>query len=353
MNYDLGIRTIEAYNTIQPTDVFDKKMATAFRRMIKKQSAKAAKDLRIKLKEIDGQSFSKLDPYEKAIFIRFWDEINNKERGHRVISPEGDLLDFQMTNKGVKSGTAWNGFRDIAKAVSIIENGARENIDLQLGFMHKVRSFYNNILSPMSDMGDVTIDTHAVAAGQLRPLSGEHQEVKDNFKGGGNSAITGAVGSYGFNGDAYREAAAEAGVLPREMQSITWEAVRGLFTPSFKSDSKNQEKITNIWKKFDNGDINIDQARQEILDAAGGINRAAWEGQRPDSTGNAEESNNTQSGVLSSPSVPRTEDGRRAGSKPTEKEARSMQSMNKAADLSEDPTRASLLSGLGQLSQSK
>ena len=37
MNYDLGIRTIDAYGKIQPTDIFDKKMASAFRRMIKKQ----------------------------------------------------------------------------------------------------------------------------------------------------------------------------------------------------------------------------------------------------------------------------------------------------------------------------
>ena len=147
--------------------------------------------------------------------------------------------------------------------------------------MHKVRSFYNNILSPMSDQGDVTIDTHAVAAAHLRPFSGEHIEVKENFKQGGKASVTGAVGAYGLYADAYRQAAAEVGILPREMQSITWEAVRGLFTPGFKGQEKNQEIIANIWKKYDAGDITIDQARQEIFDEAGGINRAAWEGPGP------------------------------------------------------------------------
>ena len=37
MNYDLGIRTIDALGKIQPDDVFNKDMAKAYRRMIKAQ----------------------------------------------------------------------------------------------------------------------------------------------------------------------------------------------------------------------------------------------------------------------------------------------------------------------------
>ena len=141
--------------------------------MIKKQNPLPQKILKLDLKKIKDMQFQDMNSHQKAIFIRFWDEINNPERGHRVITPEGELIDFQMTVKGEKSGTAWNGFGDIKKAINIIENGSRENIDEQLGMMHKVRSFYNNILSPMSDQGDVTIDTHAAAAGHLRPFSGK------------------------------------------------------------------------------------------------------------------------------------------------------------------------------------
>ena len=274
-----------------------------------------------------------MDAHEKAIFIRFWDEVNNPESGHRVITPEGELIDFQRTVKGEKSGTAWNGFGDIRKAINIIENGSRENIDTQLGMMHKVRSFYNNILSPMSDQGDVTIDTHAVAAGHLRPFSGNHQEVMENFKAGGKSSITGAVGAYGLYAEAYRQAAAEAGVLPREMQSITWEAVRGLFTPAYKGQKKNQETIANIWKRYDAGDITIDQARQEIFDAAGGINRAAWEGQRPNNSEAAQAGRTADTRDLSGDSLSRAGDGRRAGSEPSRPLLRTAEGINEDQDV--------------------
>ena len=154
-----------------------------------------------------------------------------------------------------------------------------------LGDRHKVRSFYNNILNPMSDRGDVTIDTHAVAAGLLQPLGGSAPEVSHNLgTAGDTSSITGVMGSYGILADAYREAAAEVGILPREMQSITWEAVRGLFA-NFKNP-KNVKRVKDIWKKYDKGAISLDEARGEINAIAGGINRAAWErGPGPDGTG--------------------------------------------------------------------
>ena len=100
------------------------------------------------------------------------------------------------------------------------------------------------------------------------------------------------------------------------MQSITWEAVRGLFTPGYKGQEKNQEIIANIWKKYDAGDITIDQARQEIFDEAGGINRAAWEGPGPSNTVTQGDRSIADPGNLSGPSLPRTGDGRGVGGEP-------------------------------------
>ena len=319
MNYDLGVRTIDVFINAQD-QVFSPEMAKAMRQMIKAQkSAEQRKTLRKRLNAVNGKKLSALtDGIEQAIFVRFYDQANNPERGHRVISPEGDLLDFQRKKDGTKSGTAWNGFRDIAKAISIIQNGSRENISEQLGDMHKVRSFYNNILNPMSDRGDVTIDTHAVAAGMMKPLSGKALEVGHNFNTAGKSAITGAKGTYGLYAEAYRQAAAEVGVLPREMQSITWEAVRGLFSPQFKGQQPNVDAIENIWKRYDEGTISIEQAREEIFDVAGNIDSAAWEtgSERSDSTISTEIRRSGDAGELPGAGVSRRGDDTGAPGQP-------------------------------------
>ena len=127
----------------------------------------------------------------------------------------------------------------------------------------------------------------------MRPLSGQATEVHHNFgsspakaKQGAdwlgatkNSAKTGVQGNYGLYAEAYRRAAAERGVLPREMQSITWEAVRGLFTDKFKGQAKNVEDVNNIWYKYRKGEVTLDEARNAVEQRAGGINPPTW--QRP------------------------------------------------------------------------
>ena len=310
MNYDLGVRTVEIVMNQQDT-VFDADMRQAFVDMIEnkdaKRSAKSKKELYEALKKVEGKRLGDINPNYKGHFVRFYDAVYNPEKGHRVVTPEGTLIDFVMTQKGEKSGTAWNAFRDINKAVNIIENSSRENINEQLGEKHKVRSFYNNILDPYSPQGDVTIDTHAVAAALLRPLSGKSIEVLENFKDAGTSKNLGVFGSYGVYAEAYRRLAEELGIQPRELQSITWEAVRGLFSPSFKGQDENVDAINSIWQRYSDGDISIDQARSEIDEKAGGIDRAQWEdtgtqsgnAKRPNNANDVGAGNQTQSGILS------------------------------------------------------
>jgi hypothetical protein len=129
----------------------------------------------------------------------------------------------------------------------------------------------------------VTIDTHAVAAQALRPLAGAHTEVAQNFKNSvpagavaaKGSDLTGIHGTYGINADAYRQAAEQAGILPRQMQSITWEGVRGLFPDTFKT-AKNNAIIDDIWREVSAGRLSADDARRMIYDRAGGINTPDW-----------------------------------------------------------------------------
>lgn len=234
------------------------------------------------LDAIKGKRLEELkDPVEKAIWIRTYDQANNP-REHFVVTPEGDFSGIRTNAGGEPTKTGWGSNAEIAKAVDIFENPTRENISQRLGGQHKVRNFYMNIYDPHNSEGHTTIDTHAVAAGLLRPLSGNTREVSHNFGsnypgeiGPKNSAFTGKQGTYGLYHEGYQRAAREREALPREMQSITWEAVRGLFPDTFKN-AKNSQEIEDIWKTHKSNKISVDEARKQIFEKAGGINEPEW-----------------------------------------------------------------------------
>jgi hypothetical protein len=220
----------------------------------------------------------------RALFARLHDQTY-RSPDYRIVSPEGDFLDVATNLDGSPSRVAWGSLNEIGKAIGSIEaSGDVRTISGLMGERHKVRNFYNNIYDPNSPYGDVTIDTHAVAAGLLRPLSGNSLEVDHNFKnttvaGRGTtkgSSISGVSGNYGLYAEAYRRAAQERGILPRQMQSITWEAVRGLFPDTFKTE-KNAQIIDGIWNRYRSGEIEIDEARRMVNEAAGGINPPTWQ----------------------------------------------------------------------------
>jgi len=139
----------------------------------------------------------------------------------------------------------------------------------------------------------VTIDTHAVAAQQMRPHGGSALEVSHNFQNSikpeetaagelpaKGSDVTGIQGTYPFNADAYREAAAARRVLPRQMQSVTWEGGRGLFSPEFKRNKAKVAQVNDVWHNYDAGHLSLDQAHRQIIDLAGGIDVPSWAGRR-------------------------------------------------------------------------
>jgi len=261
---------------------------------------------------IRGKTLAEIqDPGLKAMWLRTYDQAKNP-REHQIVSPEGDFVGVR-TNKDGKTPTqtGWGSLNEIGKAVVIFQDPSVQTISRNLGQQHKVRNFYNNIYAPGDPAGHVTIDTHAVAAGLLRPLSGNSREVMHNFGSGmlgevgpKNSSITGVQGTYGLYAEAYRRAAQERGILPREMQSITWEAVRGLYPDTFKSQAKNVEQIDNIWLQYRKGKLSLDEARNEVLRAAGGIDAPEWErsGLRPGSPQKVQPSGNT--GELPGAGVP-------------------------------------------------
>lgn len=224
------------------------------------------------LAELDG------DTEAQARWIRVYDQAHNN-RSYRILTPEGGTGDYVKTTKGMNASAAWGSYSTIAKAISILKDGTAENIHYQLGGEHKVRSFYNNLLHPNNPVGFATIDTHAVAADFLRPLSGNDQEVAQSFgtgKGASSSSITGQNGLYPIHYEAYRRAAKEVDLLPREMQSIAWEGVRGLFERGQKQYLK--ERAESIWMEYKRDRISQEEAQQQILEMAGGMAEPTWAG---------------------------------------------------------------------------
>ena len=302
MNVSLGKRVIDIMSTKQSYK-WDSAMSSKAKQIWKKEKYAPM------LKAIEGKQLSEItDAGLKAMWLRTFDEAH-LPREHQIVTPEGEYAGARLTSKGVPYQTGWGSLNEIGKAVNIFENPNVENVSLNLGTQHKVRSFYNNIYAPNDSSGNVTIDTHAVAAGLLRPLSGKSREVEHNFGsnvkgevGPKNSSFTGSQGTYAIYAEAYKRAAEERGVLPRQMQSITWEAVRGLFEDTFKTP-KNAEMIDNIWLQYKNGKISLEDARNEIVKSAGGITAPEWEraGLRPESTKAVQPASNK--GKLSGTSV--------------------------------------------------
>ena len=220
---------------------------------------KAKDDRAAIINGISGKTINELnqDKSDEGQILTGWAIriISQTEYGryYNILSPEGNALGPQVKLDGTPSLNTWGSIREITKSISIIENGSIDNISEQLGNKHKVRNFFNNIVAPNSPQGDVTIDTHAVAAGLLMPLGASAVQVHHNFGGRriANKPGQGINGTYHIFLEAYRRAAAKRGVQPRQMQSITWEAVRKLFLPSDRTKS-NIDNITKKWKNSNN-----------------------------------------------------------------------------------------------------
>ena len=296
MNADLGKRVIDILSTKQDFS-FDNKMLDIATKGYVKNGKKipgifSKPQFAEMLNYIKTKKLSELESTaEQAMWLRIYDEAYN-DPSYKTLTPEGEFTEFVKNDDGSNSGIAWNSNSMIESAIkSFYSGGDSKVISPLMGSRHKVRSFYNNIINPNSDDGSVTIDTHAVASATLRPVSGQSTIVHHNFgtspeikkrkadwKGAvTNSSVTGVKGLYGLYAEAYRRASSEVGILPREMQSITWEAVRGLYPATFKQGKGNIEKIDNLWYQYRNGKLTLDEVRDGIFKQANGINPPAWE----------------------------------------------------------------------------
>lgn len=233
-----------------------------------------------KLKSLRGKTLADLkgDPYSQALLMRVLDRAHGNLETP-VYAPDGKIRSYQKFN--------WGLLDPMAKGIAILEgDGSPQSIHEVIGDGHKIRNFYNNIISPNSEGGHATIDTHHVNADMLKPMSSKNDvEVKDNFGGSPKNGDVGLKGTYAVHHEALKQAAASRGILPREMQSIVWEGIRTLMGESKKSAMRPQ--VNEIWQQYQNGDLTLNQAREKIVKAAGGFQEPIWAKERANAKSNA------------------------------------------------------------------
>ena len=323
-NVDRARRILETVRNEQDT-IFSEEMAA---HTIKNASKTDKPTISAIANSIIGKPFKELNQIQQAYFIRSFDELN-RGRTYQIISPEGEFIGPARKDDGEIDQYSWLSYNQITKALSALSDDSKANISNTMGEAHKIRNFYNNILLPFLDTDAVTIDTHAVAAGLLRPLASKDLEVYNmlgskpkgkSFASIKNSTVAGVKGLYGIYAEAYRKAAKARGVLPREMQSITWEAIRGLYPKEIKQP-KFKQQINDLFKSYENGKITIDELRTKVFKKAGGIDPPSWYGggdpaggNRPPSSGNSQASqSSSDKGELLLPFVRRLGASNRSG----------------------------------------
>jgi hypothetical protein len=237
-------------------------------------------ELRGLKKEHEGKRWSDLSPDGRARLARAYIEVN-EPLSYPVILPEGENGDTVYTSGKTPrpARMGWTSYDITATALALMDNGSPETIQDAVGGEHKVRSFFNNISDPW-DPNSVTIDTHAVAAAHLEPFSSESPEVKYTMGQVGN-ALTGLSGANAIYAEMYfrlaAELSAETGqlVLPREVQSVTWEAVRGLFEAKQKTKTA-AIVVKNLWSEVRSGKLSEEQLYARLLTTFAGVTAPAW-----------------------------------------------------------------------------
>jgi GNAT superfamily N-acetyltransferase len=227
------------------------------------------------LQSIRGKTFAELeDPtnpktsaYRQALWFRMLD-VAHGSKMTELYAPDGSIRGHIKFNWGMPE--------PMAKAVQMLKSdGSTDAIHQIIGDGHKIRNFYNNIASPNSPNGHATIDTHAGNADMLAPRGSNDPEVTGIFGGAPSHAETGQSGMYSLHHEAYRRAAANLDILPRELQSITWEGVKSLMGDDKKTPALKQA-ISEVWQKHLGGELTIDGARNAIVKAANGFTRPPW-----------------------------------------------------------------------------
>lgn len=194
----------------------------------------------------------KVKRYDFVTLMRVADLFLHSKRVD-LLAPEGYVVGDAGRNFG------WGSESEIFKAVDVILNPNLANISLRLGKGNKVRNFYNNIVNPNSDNGELTADTHALGAATLNITSANDASEFGIF----SQDTLGFSTPYAILKDAYARVAQKRGLKPREVQSAAWEAIKSLIDQEQKTP-KNRKIVNDIWKRVQEKKLTYEEARNEI-----------------------------------------------------------------------------------------
>lgn len=187
---------------------------------------------------------------DQGIILRAIDHAINSPKV-AITDPNGKFIGYDSTP------IRWNGFNEIAKAIFMYRNPSIEAVNSQLGDGNKVRNFYNNIVDPFSKTPYVTADTHAISVALAAPMSAEDASGVGLFLGSKEPL-------YAIVKDAYIKAADIAGILPREMQSITWEAQRVGINNKNRTEDQKESNFAYIAETRNNSQTPYERATELI-----------------------------------------------------------------------------------------
>jgi len=151
----------------------------------------------------------------------------------------------------------WGSGREVDQSHRIFNDPTWDRVNTELSGGGKVPSFYNDIAAPNARIpSKATIDTHSAGASSLFPAGGNDpivframglSGVPGGPRGAYDIATNGSKGQYGFHADAHQLAGDEMGMLPREVQSVTWEGVRRLWGKNKKTPEL-KAQVEAIWR---------------------------------------------------------------------------------------------------------
>ena len=222
-----------------------------------------------------GIPWNDLPLSQQARMMRAGSELADPAQAYPIWSPEGTIAKPVATNNdGTPKRLVWQSYANVENALSVLHDGSDANISQRVGAGHKVRSFFNNINVPQ-DPRSVTVDTHNVGGAHVRPMGGQAPEVKF-VMGGPGSAATGIKGAHAIYRDAVAQAAEAQGLRPSAAQSVSWEAIKGLFSPAQRRDKAFVAKVEGLWREHSRGKMRREDLYDRIADLAGGVTPPEW-----------------------------------------------------------------------------